>query len=172
MAGTSISDIMQVTKLAKGGIYGNFENKDEICIEVFKYLSSRLLARTDAALNSQITTKLKLFALLDFYEGTLLSSDSGGCPILNFGTEADDTSPVITRLVNKAIYDLENRIALVISSGIERGEIKASVNAEHFAIKMYATIEGSILIGRVMKNTKKMRIISDQLKAEIELFSQ
>ncbi|MEZ0131178.1 TetR family transcriptional regulator [Flavobacterium sp. LBUM151] len=41
MAGTSLSDIMEVTKLAKGGIYGNFESKEEICRESFLYLRFR-----------------------------------------------------------------------------------------------------------------------------------
>ncbi len=39
MAGASLSDIMEATGLAKGCIYGNFENKDEICLEAFKYLT-------------------------------------------------------------------------------------------------------------------------------------
>ena len=36
VAGTSLTDIMEATKLAKGGIYGNFENKEEICKEIFQ----------------------------------------------------------------------------------------------------------------------------------------
>jgi AcrR family transcriptional regulator len=33
---TSLSDITQAT-LTKGSIYGNFENKDEVALEVYKY---------------------------------------------------------------------------------------------------------------------------------------
>lgn len=172
MAGTSISDIMQATNLAKGGIYGNFENKEEICLEVFKYLSQNLLGLVDAALNSKDSAKEKLFALLDFYEDTLLRSDKGGCPVLNFGTEADDTNPVIKKAVDQTIRDTQNRIAKVISEGKESGEFSSSVNAETFAVKMYLATEGAILVGKIQNNNHQMKIMNDILKAEIESFSQ
>jgi TetR/AcrR family transcriptional regulator, transcriptional repressor for nem operon len=172
MAGTSISDIMQVTNLAKGGIYGNFENKEEICLEVFKYLSKNLLDLIDAALNSRDSAKDKLYALLDFYEDALLYSDKGGCPVLNFGTEADDTNPVIKQAVNKTIKDTQDRITRVISDGIENGEFSSSVNAGTFAVKMYLSTEGAILVGRIQNSNQQMKIINDILKAEIESFSQ
>jgi TetR/AcrR family transcriptional repressor of nem operon len=44
VAGTSMSDIMEATKLAKGGLYGNFESKEEICVEAYKYLTECLSA--------------------------------------------------------------------------------------------------------------------------------
>ena len=172
MAGTSISDIMQVTNLAKGGIYGNFENKEEICLEVFKYLSKNLVDLIDAALNSRDSAKDKLYALLDFYEDALLYSDKGGCPVLNFGTEADDTNPVIKQAVNKTIKDTQDRITRVISDGIENGEFSSSVNAGTFAVKMYLSTEGAILVGRIQNSNQQMKIINDILKAEIEAFSQ
>lgn len=172
MAGTSISDIMQVTNLAKGGIYGNFENKEEICLEVFKYLSKNLLDLIDAALDSGDSAKDKLYALLDFYEDALLYSDKGGCPVLNFGTEADDTNPVIKQAVNKTIKDTQDRITRVISDGIENGEFSSSVNAGTFAVKMYLSTEGAILVGRIQNSNQQMKIINDILKAEIEAFSQ
>jgi TetR/AcrR family transcriptional repressor of nem operon len=172
MAGTSISDIMQATNLAKGGIYGNFENKGEICLEVFKYLSQNLLGLVDAALNSKDSAKDKLFALLDFYEDTLLRSDKGGCPVLNFGTEADDTNPVIKQAVSKTIKDTQDKITRVISDGIESGEFSASVNAGAFAVKMYLSTEGAILVGKIQNSNQQMKIMNDILKAEIESFSQ
>jgi TetR/AcrR family transcriptional repressor of nem operon len=172
MAGTSINDIMQAANLAKGGIYGNFENKEEICLEVFKYLSKSLLLKIDSALNSKKAAKDKLFALLDFYENSLQHSDTGGCPILNFGTEADDTNPVINNAVNKAIKDTQVKIAEVISEGIENGEFSVAVNAETFAVKMYLSTEGAILVGKIQNNNQQMKIMNDMLKAEIESFSQ
>lgn len=172
MAGTSINDIMQAANLAKGGIYGNFENKEEICLEVFKFLSKSLLLTIDNALNSKKTAKDRLFALLDFYENSLQHNDTGGCPILNFGTEADDTNPVINSAVNKAIKDTQAMIAKVISDGIENGEFSASVNAEAFAVKLYLSTEGAILVGKIQNSNQQMKIMNEILKAEIESFSQ
>jgi AcrR family transcriptional regulator len=172
MAGTSINDIMQAANLAKGGIYGNFENKEEICLEVFKHLSQNLLNLVDTALNSRNSAKDKLFALLDFYEDNLLRSDKGGCPVLNFGTEADDTNPVIKKAVNQTIKETQDRIIKVISNGKKSGEFSSSVNAETFAVKMYLSTEGAILVGKIQNSNQQMKIMNDILKAEIESFSQ
>jgi TetR/AcrR family transcriptional repressor of nem operon len=66
IAGTSMSDIMEATKLAKGGLYGNFESKEEICLESFKYLTDSLSDEIGRAIAVKSTAKEKLFALLEF----------------------------------------------------------------------------------------------------------
>lgn len=168
MAGTAISDIMEATKLAKGGVYGNFESKDEICLESFNYLTKSLGAAINQSMEGKVTAKEKLFALLDFYKGRLSKSSNGGCPILNFGTEADDTNPVIKQRVKEAINSSQNRIASVVKQGIKDGEFKGSFDAEMFAVKMFTMIEGAILISRVQSTTTHMDLIVGMLTAEIE----
>src|SRR5471030_2641092 len=78
MAGTAISDIMEATKLAKCGVYGNFENKEEICLEAFNYLTKSLGAAINQSMEGKATAKDKLFALLDFYDKRLYKGDNGG----------------------------------------------------------------------------------------------
>ena len=159
MAGTAISDIMEATKLAKGGVYGNFESKDEICLESLNYLSS---------MEGKTSAKLKLFALLDYYKDRLLKGNSGGCPILNFGTEADDTNPVIKQRVKEAINASQKRIVDVVKEGQAAGEFKETFDAELFAVKMFTMIEGAILISRIQNSNSHMKIITDMLRSEIE----
>ena len=171
MAGTAISDIMEATKLAKGGIYGNFESKDEICLEVFNFLSSKLSDTIDHALAEKSTPKEQLFALLDYHQNILLSSTQGGCPLLNFGTEADDTHPAIKSCVAKEIAAAQARISRLITKGQANGDFQTSVNAEHFAIKMFAMLEGAILTSRVLSNNHQMTVVTSILRAEIEAFS-
>jgi len=168
MAGTSISDIMEATKLAKGGVYGNFENKDEICLEAFTYLTRSLAAALNQSMEGKTSAKDKLFALLDFYRDRLFKSASGGCPILNFGAEADDTNPLIKQRVEAAINNSQNRIADAVRAGIENGEFKAGFDPEVFAIKMFTMIEGAILVSRVQGSNRHMELITDLLKAEIK----
>ena len=62
IAGTSLSDIMEATQLAKGGVYGNFESKDAICREAFNYLAEKQYGSIKQKLDAQPTAKLKLFA--------------------------------------------------------------------------------------------------------------
>ncbi|SHM27068.1 transcriptional regulator, TetR family [Mucilaginibacter sp. OK098] len=168
IAGTSMSDIMEATKLAKGGLYGNFESKEEICLESFKYLTDLLSAEINKSIDGKVTAKEKLFALLDFYENKLFKSNNGGCPILNFGTEADDTNPVMKQKVNEVINRFQSRISKIINKGQESGEFPKIFDAETFAIKMFTMIEGAILISKVQNSSKHMHVVTNMLKAEIE----
>jgi len=168
IAGTSMSDIMEATKLAKGGLYGNFESKEEICLAAFNYLTGTLSAEISKSIDGQTTAKAKLFALLDFYKNKLFKTNHGGCPILNFGTEADDTNPVIKERVQGAINFSQGRISKLVKLGHENGEFPQTFVAETFAIKMFSMIEGAILISKVQNNNSQMVLVTDILKAEIE----
>ena len=170
MAGTAISDIMAATKLAKGGIYGNFESKEEICLEAFNLLSEKLSASIDAHLATKSTPKEQLFALLDYHREIVLT-DEGGCPLLNFGTEADDTNPAVKKCVAEAIKASQNRISQLVTRGIAAGEFRATVNAEEFAIKMFTMLEGAILTSRIFSNNYQMNVVVASLRADIQAFS-
>jgi len=170
MAGTSISDIMAATKLAKGGIYGNFENKDEICREVFAYLMKNLNDSITRVLQSRVSPKEKLLALLDHYR-ELAVNDMGGCPMQNFGAESDDTDPAIQSMVADAVRFTQNRLTQLIKDGIQAGEFKDSVNPKEMSIKMFALVEGGILTSRIFGNNQQMKLIINMLKSEIAAFS-
>ena len=159
MAGTSISDIMEATKMAKGGIYGNFENKEEICLEAFNYLSQRSNSRIEEAISVKDTFKAKLFALLDYYPENTFKSSIGGCSMLNFGAEADDTNPKIKKRVAQAIKNTQQRIYNLVSGGIAAGEFKEATNVQQFTIKMYTMIQGGILASRVLDNIDSWKLL-------------
>lgn len=170
VAGTSISDLMEATKLAKGGIYGNFESKEEICVEAFDYLTGRVSSGLNAALSGKATAREKLFALLDFYRDRLATSDTGGCPLLNFGTEADDTNPDLKQRVAKAIKTSQQRMTRLVEEGQANGEFNKSIDAGLFAVKMFTMIEGAIFTSRVTNSKTPMKTIVEVLKKEIEAF--
>ena len=167
MAGTSISDIMEATQLAKGGIYGNFETKDEICADAFDHLMEKLSSAIDATISVKKTNKEKLFELLDFHLGLFGKETNYGCPMLNFGSEADDTNPLVKQKVSKAITASQNRIARIVRAGIEAGEFRKDFDASQFAIRAFAMIEGAILICKVQNNNRQMRVVTEILKEEI-----
>lgn len=168
MAGTSLSDIMEATKLAKGGIYGNFENKEEICIESFLYLRSQLASKLDVAISKGKSAKEKLFNLLDVYSNGKNMTE--GCPILNFGTEADDTNPVMREHVKKAILSAQKRLFNIVVDGIQNKELSLEINPEEFSIKTFAMIEGGILCRKVFGNNNQMNVVLDSIKKEFERY--
>ncbi len=168
MAGTSISDIMEATQLAKGGVYGNFESKEEICSEALDYLLNHMNNSIKSQLAGVSSPKEQLLTLLEFYRRAPLMPEGYGCPMLNFGTEADDTNPDIKQKVNKAIVYSQNRIAKMVNAGIEAGELSEDFDAELFAIKAFTMLEGATLVARVQGSPRQMRIVTDILRKEIE----
>src|ERR1700712_3584949 len=114
IAGTSMSDIMSVTKMAKGGLYGNFESKEDLAYSIVDYNLQMLADALGRAVAKAGTAKEKLFAYLDFFSKPLAFPVEGGCPILNFGVEADDTNPVIKEKVKNLISIAQTKAAVII----------------------------------------------------------
>ncbi|OQP55842.1 hypothetical protein A4H97_19790 [Niastella yeongjuensis] len=172
MAGTSINDIVEATSLTKGSVYGNFESKDEICLEAFDYLVKRVGADMSQAMSRGTTSREKLDALFSYYISNVTGENNYGCPIMNFGTEADDTNPAVKVKVNKAIVNTQSVFAKIIRAGIESGEFKKTVDADAFAIKAFAMIEGGMWIARLQGSPKQLLLIIDVLKQEINDYCQ
>lgn len=167
VAGTSLSDIMEATKLAKGGIYGNFESKEEICVEAFLYLRSNLASKLDLAVSQGNSAQSKFFNLLDVYRNDVSMME--GCPILNFGTEADDTNPVMKEHVKKAAFSSQKRFFTILENGIKNKELSSDLNPEAFSIKIFAMVEGAILCGKLVGN-QQMVIVLDSIKEEFKRY--
>lgn len=170
IAGTSVSDIMEATKLAKGGIYRQFENKEAIVTEAFNFLSKRLINAIDDKIKSQTNAKDKLFAVLDLYHDRLALAENGGCPLLNFGVETDDTDHVIRDRVALGIKSIQDRFARIISEGIQTGEFKKHIDPHEFGIYMFNLLEGTILTSRVFSNKGQMKMVTDMLRSEVLSF--
>ena len=168
VAGTAMSDVMAVTKMAKGGLYGHFESKDELSLAVVDYNLAKLVEKVNQATGGPVTAKGKLFAFLNVFSTPVQFPVEGGCPMLNFGTEADDTNPVISKKIKGTILAAQRKIAAIIAKGIESGEFKTDFDGKEFSIKMLTVIEGGTLIGRILGTNSQMNILINILKKEIE----
>ena len=168
MAGTSLNDIMEATKLAKGGIYGNFESKDEICLESFLYLTQTLANRMDSAVATGKSARERFFNLLEVYQNN--KNTEGGCPILNFGVEADDTHPHMKENVKRAIRSSQKRFFEIITDGIASNEISPAINAKNFSIKAFAMIEGAILCRKILESDEQMQVVIGAIREEFESY--
>ncbi|MBE8728209.1 TetR/AcrR family transcriptional regulator [Flavobacterium hungaricum] len=167
VAGTSLSDIMEATKLAKGGIYGNFESKEEICVEAFLYLRSNLAKKLDFAASQGNSAQSKFFNVLDVYKND--ESMMEGCPILNFGTEADDTNPIMKEHVKKAAFSAQKRFFTILDDGVKNKELSSDLNPDVLSIKIFAMVEGAVLCGKLV-GTEQMIIVLESIKEEFKRY--
>jgi AcrR family transcriptional regulator len=173
-AGTSMSDILEATGLAKGGLYGNFESKEEIAREAFKFLFERVYNEMVAFVARKTTMLDKLIAICDYHKDyTKRNAVEGGCPILNFSIEVDDTMPRLKKDVRQAVDKMLTDLYRVIEKGKRLGEFKKEINSERYAAVIYAQIEGAIFLAKALDDHKKLNqsleflkdIINKEIKA-------
>jgi AcrR family transcriptional regulator len=165
IAGTTIDDILAVTGMAKGGLYGRFENRDELARESVDYLLERLGDRMTAVMAKEKTSVKKLVAYMNDQLDPMNSFIPGGCPILNFSIEADDTDPVLRDKLKTVIKRGLDRIITTIQEGVAKGELSPEINAEDFALQMFASLEGGMMMSKVSGNSQYMAGLVRMLKA-------
>src|SRR5206468_3781985 len=74
----------------------------------------------------------------------------GGCPILNAAVDADDTHPALRARVRDAMDLLRaGTFERIIARGIERGELRADVDASALATTFVAALEGGLMMSQL-----------------------
>jgi TetR/AcrR family transcriptional repressor of nem operon len=168
VAGTSISDILKATRLAKGGVYGNFASKEEIVMEVFDYIAEEERQQLTKITATANTSRGKFEALFEYYATFPKNQKvAGGCPMLNFGVEADDTNPGLKKKVSELVLYYESRIAKMVQYGKDNGEFEQDWDEKKFAVRMFTMLEGAILVSSVLGNNKQMLVILEALREEM-----
>ncbi|MFA6083571.1 TetR/AcrR family transcriptional regulator [Mucilaginibacter sp.] len=168
LAGTVIDDVMKATKMARGSLYVHFKNMDELALCAVEYNLKLFVERTSAVSDQHALAKTKFLGLLDYMSDPLNPPVQGGCPMMNFGMEADDTSPVIREKVNETICDVQAGMTQILEEGVLNGEFRKDWDVKKFAVKAYAMIEGGILICRMSRDVGQMIMLVEILKEEIE----
>ncbi|WP_292010894.1 TetR/AcrR family transcriptional regulator [Chryseobacterium sp.] len=164
-ASTSISDITEATGLTKGSIYGNFENKEEVALEVYKHNAALVSKHMMCSFGAQYSTCLdKLRAMVDFYkENWDIVYSTGGCPLMNAATEADDTFPTLRTQVKKSFEEWADKTAEVIREGQLNGEIRQEYDAEEYSYLFIMLIEGGLLLSKTSGEKKYLDLVLNRI---------
>lgn len=170
ISGVNIDDILEATKLTKGCLYGHFENKEDLSAQVIDLSLKMVSEKIRAAVYKGKTIKGKIFAFLDFYKNPIETYVSGGCPIFNTAVEADDNYPFIKEKVAKVIRIGQQELTALLQEGINNGEFSKSLDPVVFAFKLVASVEGGIVMCRVMDTAKPMQGLVKSLKSELEQY--
>lgn len=162
---TSLSDITAATGLTKGSIYGNFGNKDEVALEVYKYNSSLLSKSMARSLGDEFPTTIdKLNAFVNFYRKNWKAVfENGGCPLMNAATEADDTFPTLKKQVTQSFEGWIKKITDVIADGQKNGEIYQNINADEYGSLFIMLVEGGILLAKTTEEEKYLHLALDRI---------
>lgn len=160
--GTSLSDLIKVTGLSKGSIYGNFKDKEEVAIEAFKYNINKLKDSFRSQISMYTNSVDKLLAYTEVYHRDIDEHiERGGCPLLNTMVEADDTGGELKVMAVRIIKDWKKRIVSLVEEGLENDEIKPGTDPDVIADLMISIFEGASIL---TKNTKDKSFINNGLK--------
>jgi TetR/AcrR family transcriptional repressor of nem operon len=163
--GTSLEDLCQATGLTKGALYGNFENKDELFAEAFRYAVRHVREEGKKHVDRHTTNREKLLALMHFFATYVMDPPlRGGCPLLNNAVDADDHRPKMKRAVAKELDRSINYITGLLNDGKSAGEFRKSFDSRQTAMLFFCAIEGAIMFSRVSASDEAMRAVTTQIK--------
>jgi len=170
--GTALSDLMEATGLQKGGIYRHFDSKEELAGEAFDYAWQTAMkvrqAGVEECANSLDQLKQMVRNFVERREGLI----PGGCPLLNTAIDSDDGNAMLRAKARKAMKQWLDRIRTFAEQGIERSEIKSSVDPEKLATLIVGTLEGSLMIGRLNHTEEPLRTAQQHLDSYLEQLRQ
>ena len=167
--GTGMSDIMEATGLSKGGIYGNFETKEEIAIAAFEHNVNQLFEKISHYVKQKKSSEHKLKEVLLFYQRYSIDPPiQGGCPILNTSVEVDDLNEDLRQRVSVALERFEKSLTYIVQRGVDYGEFRSNVNAANFANVFIATLEGALMMAFAKNSWIQFMQVCQFLSKQIE----
>lgn len=170
-AGASVSDIMRVTGLRKGGIYNHFESKDELALEAFDYAVNVLSQRYAEAIKGKTSALDQLIAIPSIYRNIIEDPPlKGGCPLLNTAIESDDTHPALREKARQAMDKFLKFIRIVINRGKRLGQIRSEVDVDSVSIYIVSTMEGAVMMSQLYHDSSYMQNTLELLASHIESF--
>lgn len=149
-AGSSISDIMRVTGLQKGGIYNHFKSKDDLALQAFDFAIAQLRQHYLAAIHSKRHAIERLQAIIGVFRSNIDNPViKGGCPLLNTAVESDDAHPALRQRTQQAMNSWRNLFYRIIQKGIQKGEIRSTVNADEVTTIIISILEGAVMMSKL-----------------------
>jgi len=158
-AGSGMSELMQETGLAKGGIYRHFDSKEALAVEAFDYAFAAVLKQRFADLELVPDAVDKLVKYVEGY-ATIESPIPGGCPILNTGIENDDGNPALLKCAQDAFDTVVRRLTRIIREGQERKEIRSDIVPGELALFLYSSLEGGIFASRLQGTRQRLKTVA------------
>jgi TetR/AcrR family transcriptional regulator, transcriptional repressor for nem operon len=173
-AGSSISDIMRVTGLQKGGIYNHFSSKDELALLAFDYAIAQIRKYYRIALRDKRHAVERLKAIIDtFLKYVDNPPIKGGCPLLNTAVESDDAHPALRERTQQAMNSWRDMLCRIIQIGIDKGEVRPDVNADEVATVLIATLEGAMMMSKLYGNSihmeRAVKHLNDYIERDLQI---
>ncbi len=165
---TSISDITEKAKLTKGALYRHFQDKSSLEKEALRTMCNKMFSDITHAIKASSNSKDKLLCIVEYFSAYNTKAPfKGGCPLMNAAVEADDTNPELKHVVQFIMEQMHQSIVTIIENGIKHKQIKKDTNAQELSSFMISSLEGSVMMMKVMDSHLHLANCVSHLKKEI-----
>lgn len=166
--GSSLSDLTKATNLTKGAIYGNFLNKEELAVEVFKLNVRKYIRPLLIQTNKGSNALEKIYAIIIYYRNYYDTvKDIGGCPILNVGVDAKHVNNKLFEASKKISQQMIKGLIGILKDGVENKELNPEIDAEKIAKIIFTMIEGGTFLAFLHEDKKYIDIALDSIRDHI-----
>jgi TetR/AcrR family transcriptional repressor of nem operon len=171
-SGTSMSALMAVTGLEKGGLYRHFESKEDLAAAAFDYAWETVTEPRRRGLEGCTTSLEKLLLLVRNFVEPPQRAIPGGCPLLNTAIENDDGNPVLRDRARGALDEWRSVIAEIVCQGMLGGELRSDVDPIAVATIVISSLEGAIMFSRLEKTREALFMVGKHLEGFLRSLSR
>jgi len=166
---TSISDITDKAKLTKGAIYRHFQDKSSLEKEALRMMCNQMLGDISRNIKAACDSKEKLHCIIDYFNAYADKPPFiGGCPLMNAAVEADDSNVELKQVVQFIMERIDVAIIKIIKNGIAHDQIKKDTDAKQLASLMMSSLEGAVMMLKVLDTNTHLKNCVKHLSTEIE----
>ena len=165
-SGTSIEDIIGTAGITKGGFFYHFRGKADLARELMRHylaedeaLFTALIERADALVEDPLQRAL-LFLKLFAEAMADLPGVHPGCLVASFTYESQLFDPEVRALAAAGVERWREVFAERFRPVLERYTPRTELSLETLADALSATLEGGIILSRVMRDPQ---ILVDQV---------
>jgi TetR/AcrR family transcriptional regulator, transcriptional repressor for nem operon len=162
-AGTSMSELMAVTGLEKGGLYRHFASKQDLAAAAFDYAWEHVSEPRRRGLENCVTSFDKLQLLVKNFVEQPPRTLAGGCPLLNTAIDSDDGNPVLRGKARGALHEWRNRIAGIVRYGQQNRELRDAIDPGAVAAVIIASLEGAVMMSRLDQTREPLHAVGMHL---------
>lgn len=157
---TTLADIIAVTGLSKGCIYGNFENKEEIALAAFDYSCRLIFQLYEDEISDAYTYHERLIGYAKVHiKITKGLFKKGGRSIRNIAFETDETHPLLKKKAALGFQQWQRKLELQIEGGIATGEFKKNAAIGRIAFSIISIVEGGLMVARTTDDPMSINFV-------------
>jgi AcrR family transcriptional regulator len=162
-AATSIDDVVAVTGLGKGSLYGAFGDKHALFLRIFDDYCTDSVNAVRAALDgpdSGAYSRLRA-QVLAVARSTGNDTDRRGCLLAKGTAELAGHDPAVAARAKQTFEAIEEALVRCIEGAQRAGDIDPSADGRQLAGLMLAILRGIEALGKAGKSKSSIRGIAD-----------